>query len=67
VERALPLASRDRRQSPDPSSFVADADGEAVFRGRAQGRLLEATQDLYTVIYHFDGQTYHPLPNRGEQ
>jgi hypothetical protein len=65
-ERTLPLVSRDRDQSPDPSSFVADTNGEAVFRGRVKGRLLRATQVLYTVIYHFDGLTYHPLPNRGE-
>lgn len=66
VERTLPLVSRDRRQSPDPSSFVADANGEAVFGGRVKGRLLDATQVFYTVIYHFDGETYNPLPNRGE-
>jgi len=65
-ERTLPLTSRDPDQSPDPSSFVADANGEAVFRGRIEGNLFEATQVLYTVIYHFDGLTYHPLPNRGE-
>jgi hypothetical protein len=66
VERTLPLVSRDRHQSPDASSFVADANGEAVFRGKIKGRLLKATRVLYTVIYHFDGLTYHPLPNRGE-
>lgn len=66
VERTLPLMSRDRGQSPDRSSFVADANGEAVFSGRIKGRVLKARQVFYTVIYHFDGQTYHPLPNRGE-
>src|SRR5215203_3518268 len=38
--RPLPLASRHRDQAPDPSSFVADAAGRAVFRARAEGRLL---------------------------
>lgn len=66
VERTLPMVSRDPDQSPDPSSFVADANGEAIFRGRAKGRLLAATQVYYTVVYHFDGGTYHPFPNRGE-
>jgi hypothetical protein len=64
VERTLPLASRDRHRSPDPSSFVADADRKADFRGRVEGRLLEVTQVLHRVVYHFDGLTYHPLPNR---
>ncbi len=65
-ERTLPLTSRDERQAPDPSSFVADANGEADFHARVDGSLLEATQVFYSVIYHFDGLTYHPLPNRGE-
>jgi hypothetical protein len=65
-ERTLPLTARNRNQAPDPSSFVADADGEAEFRARVDGSLLEATHVLYSVIYHFDGMTYHPLPNRGE-
>ena len=66
VERTLPLASRDPQQRPDRSSFVADANGEAAFRGRVKGRLLKATQVFYTVVYHSDGETYHPFPNQGE-
>jgi hypothetical protein len=66
VERTLPLVSRDRHQSPDASSFVADASGEAVFSGRIKGRVLKARQVFYFVNYHFDGGTYHPFPNRGE-
>lgn len=66
-ERLLPLtAFRPERQLPDPASFIADADGEAVFRARVEGCLLDATRLVYGVIYHFDGQTYYPLPNRGE-
>ena len=38
----------------------------SFFRGRIEGRLLEATQVFYTVIYRFDGLTYHPMPIRGE-
>lgn len=66
VERTLPLVSRDWDQSPDRSSFIADANGEAVFSGRIKGRVLKARQVFYTVTYHSDGQTYHPFPNRGE-
>lgn len=65
-ERTLPLESRNPNQRPDPSSFVADAGGEASFHARVDGRLLDATQVFYSVIYHFDGMTYHPFPNRGE-
>lgn len=67
VERTLALtASHPERQLPDPSSFVADDNGEAGYRGRVNGVLLDATQVFFSVIYHFDGMTYHPLPNRGE-
>lgn len=66
VERTLPLPSVDAGQLPDASSFVAGADGTAAFRGRLDGALLDATQVFLTVIYHFDGQTYGSLPNRGE-
>jgi hypothetical protein len=66
VERTLPLVSRVRDQSPDRSSFVADANGEAVFSGKIKGRVLKARQVFHTLTYHFDGQTYHPFPNRGE-
>ncbi len=66
VERALPFTSTDKRQLPDRSSFVAGADGTASYSGRVDGRLLDATQVFLEVIYHFDGQTYGSLPNRGE-
>jgi hypothetical protein len=66
VERLLPLESTRQRQSPDPSSFVADSEGSARFVGRVDGDLLDADQAFLAVIYHADGLTYHPLPNRGE-
>ena len=66
VERALPFTSTNRRQLPDRSSFVARADGTATYSGRVDGNLLAATQVFLEVIYHFDGQTYGSLPNRGE-
>jgi hypothetical protein len=67
VERTLPLiAFHPRRQDPDPSSFIADSNGEARYHARVPGELLAASQFFYHVIYHFDGMTYHPLPNRGE-
>lgn len=67
VERTLPLtAFRPERQLPDASSFIADASGRASYRAQVNGDLLTALQVFYTVIYHSDGQAYHPLPNRGE-
>jgi hypothetical protein len=67
VERTLPLtAFQPERQQPDPSSFVADSGGEARYHGRVEGALLEADQLFFSVVYHFDGMTYHPVPNRGE-
>jgi hypothetical protein len=66
VERTLPLLSIDQLQAPDRSSFVADRMGRADFRGVISGRPLDALQFFYTVVYHFDGQTYGSLPNRGE-
>jgi hypothetical protein len=66
VERALPFTSTNKRQLPDRSSFVARADGTATYTGRVDGDLLGATQVFLEVIYHFDGQTYGSLPNRGE-
>lgn len=67
VERTLALPSADPAQAPDASSFVAAADGTASFRGKLDGNLLgSASQVFFSVIYHFDGQTYGPLPNRGE-
>jgi hypothetical protein len=66
VERALPYTSVDRRQVPDASSFVARADGTATYSGRVSGNLLSALQVFVELVYHFDGQTYGALPNRGE-
>lgn len=67
VERTLGLtAFHLTQQLPDASSFIADASGQASYRGQVQGNLLDAYQSFYFIIYHFDGQTYHPLPNRGE-
>jgi hypothetical protein len=67
VERSLPLdAFKPDPLAPDPSSFVADAAGGATFHGRVDGDLLAATQLFFSVVYHADGQTYHPFPNRGE-
>jgi hypothetical protein len=66
VERTLALPSVDRDQSPDASSFVAGSDGTAAFRGSLDGNLLTAGQVFFSIVYHFDGQTYGSLPNRGE-
>ena len=67
VERTLPLtAFHPESQLPDPSSFVADENGDAQYRSEVGGCLLDATTLVYSAIYHFDGQTYDPLPNRGE-
>jgi hypothetical protein len=67
VERTLPLTSfQPKRQFPDASSFIADASGRASYRGQASTNLLNPLQAFYTVIYHSDGQAYHPLPNHGE-
>jgi hypothetical protein len=67
VERSLPLtAFPASHQGPDPSAFVAAADGTAAYRGRVDGTLLDAQQVFLSVIFHADGQSYDPLPNRGE-
>ena len=66
VERTLALPSVDQDQSPDASSFVAGSDGTAAFRGSLDGNLLSANQVFFSIVYHFDGQTYGLLPNRGE-
>jgi hypothetical protein len=67
VERSLPLiGARQNGNAPDPSSFVAGDDGTAEYRGEAPGDLLSATQVFFSVIYHANGQTYHPFPNAGE-
>lgn len=66
VERTLALPSVDSGQQPDSSSFVAGSDGTAAFRGGLPGNLLSASQVYFSIVYHFDGQTYGALPNRGE-
>jgi hypothetical protein len=67
VERTLALAGTDPAQAPDASSFVAAGDGTAAFRGRLDGALLDsAAQVFFSLVYHFDGKTYGPLPNAGE-
>jgi hypothetical protein len=67
AERGLPLVARNSgRQVPDASSFVAGPGGAADFRGEAEGDVLAADFLRVVLIYHFDGQTYHPLANYGE-
>lgn len=67
VERLLPLDGlKPNADAPDANSFVADATGGADFHGRVDGDLLAATQLFYSVVYHGDGETYYPFPNRGE-
>ena len=67
VERRLPLdATKPDPSASAPNSFVADATGGAEFHGRVGGDLLGATQLYLNVVYHADGQTYYPFPNRGE-
>jgi hypothetical protein len=67
AERGIPLTSlHGDRQQPDPSSFVAGADGSATYHGRVDGALLDAKLVQLVLIYHFDGETYHPLANYGE-
>jgi hypothetical protein len=67
VERTLPLTSiAPHVQRPDASSFVADASGNAFYVGRVDGDLLASYQVFFSVVYHFDGGTYDPYPNKGE-
>jgi hypothetical protein len=67
VESLVALPARfPHRQKPDPSSFVADSSGGAVFHARVAGALLNAAQVQIWVIYHLDGQVYGPVPNSGE-
>lgn len=69
VERTLALTAKKAKPSgPDASSFTAGADGTASYRASVAGDLLGIPnqQVFYFIIYHFDGGTYHPLPNRGE-
>jgi hypothetical protein len=67
VDRTVPLtAFHPENQLPDASSFVADENGDAEYRSEVEGCLLDAGKLVYAVIYHANGQTYHPLPNLGE-
>ncbi len=67
VERTLPLDSdAGKKQRPDRSSFIAGADGRATFAGQADAVLLDPYQSWYSIVYHQNGQTYHPFPNAGE-
>jgi len=67
VERTLPLiATNPPANAPDASSFIAGADGKANFKAKVPGNLLSAMQVFYSVVYHWDGQTYGSLPNKGE-
>lgn len=67
VERTLPLLSAaGKKQLPDPSSFIAGSDGRATFSGQADAVLLGAYQAWYSIVYHLNGQSYHPFPNAGE-
>ena len=62
-ERMLPL---DAFHTAGTNSFVADPAGSARYRGTVAGDPLAAAQFVIAVIYHADGQTYYPFPNRGE-
>ena len=66
AERLVALTSKDPAQAPDSASFIADSSGEADFQARLDGCLLDAGRLQLVLIYHFDGQTYGELPNRGE-
>jgi hypothetical protein len=67
VEPTLALTSAfPQLQKPDPDSFVASSSGKALFVGRVAGNLLAAQQLLIAVIYHYDGNTYGPVPNAAE-
>jgi hypothetical protein len=48
------------------SRIETNDDGEASYVGEVEGCLLDATTLLFDVIYHLNGQTYGPLPNRLE-
>jgi len=69
VERTLALvATMAKEEGPDASSFTSNKEGKATYKGEVSGDLLgTANQQLfYFIIYHSDGQAYHPLPNKGE-
>lgn len=67
VERTLPLISAaGKKQVPDPSSFIAGPDGQATFAGQADAALLDPDQSWYSIVYHSNGETYHPFPNAGQ-
>ncbi len=63
VERTLPLPGVSAgRPVPRPASFVADSAGTAVYVGRVEGDLLVARELFLSIVYHFDGMTYLPVP-----
>jgi hypothetical protein len=68
VERTLPLDAfpRPSAGAPDPASFVAGADGSATYTGRTDGRLLDASQVFFSIVYQAYGLSSYPFPNRGE-
>lgn len=67
IDRSVPLVSlHGDRQRPDASSFVADAAGVGSFHGRVDGVLLSADEVFLDLIYHHDGETYHPFANAGQ-
>jgi hypothetical protein len=62
---ALPAAFPQFQKS-DPDSFVANSSGRAFFAARVAGNLLAAQSVQVWVVYHFDGNTYGPVPNNAE-
>jgi hypothetical protein len=67
VERTLPVISHGASAGgPDASSFIADASGNARYNGRIDTNLLAPMQAYFSIVYHLDGNTYHPFPNAGE-
>ncbi len=64
AERPLDAFKRDPL-APDLNSFVASSSGTGEFHGRVDHDLLAASFVYLSLVYHADGQTYYPLPNRG--
>jgi hypothetical protein len=59
-------ARRPQRRQPDADSSIADSSGAARFHARVAGDLLAAQSFSIAVIYHFDANTYGPVPTGGE-
>jgi hypothetical protein len=53
-------------QKPDPDSFTATRSGKGLFFARVAQDLLATQQLQLVVIYHYDGNTYGPVPNQAE-